>query len=97
MTTQKPNRSHKSKAEQKRLNKQRKVKIIGEGRFVQRSAKPKRQGKNLRSRLIRVDANFADWCRRRAETEGSITEVTRKLFQSIITAEGDALAKAVMS
>lgn len=55
--------------------------IVGPGRFVQRSRKPQQQGKKVKSVLIRVDANFAMLCRKRAETEGSVTEVTRKLFQ----------------
>jgi len=55
--------------------------IVGPGRFVQRARRPKQQGKKVKSALIRVDANFAMLCRKRAETEGSITEVTRRLFQ----------------
>lgn len=92
MTPQKPNRSHKSKAEQKRKSS---AKVLGDGRFVQRAKKPKRQGKNVKSQLIRVDANFADWCRRKALTEGSVTEVTRKLYQKILDAEGAAIDVAV--
>ena len=87
----KPTRSHKSKTEQKRLNKTRKVKVVGEGRFVQRAKRPTKQGKRLKSQMIRVDAGFADWCRRKAETEGSVTKVTRRIHQSILAAEGAAL------
>lgn len=91
----KVDRSHKSKLEQKRLNKQRKVKVIGDGRFVQRAKRPAKQGKAVKSQILRVDANFADWVRKRAETEGSVTEVTRKLYQRIIEAEGAALSSAI--
>lgn len=94
MTPQKPKRDHKSKAERKRLAKS-KVKVIGDGRFVQRAKKPQRQGKTVKSQLLRVDANFADWCRRRALIEGSVTEVTRNLYQRIVAAEGAALNAAV--
>lgn len=80
--TNKANRSHKSKEEQKRLSKQRKVKVIGDGRFVQRAKRPAKHGKNVKSQILRVDANFADWVRGQAETEGSVTEVTRKLCYS---------------
>lgn len=89
----KANRSHKSKTEQRRIGKRSKAKVIGEGRFVQRAKKPAKQGKRVKSQLIRVDAGFADWCRKQAETDGSVTEVTRKLYQRILAAE--ALPKVV--
>ena len=85
-----PKRGHKSKAEQKRLKKNGKVKVVGEGRFVQRTKKPAKQGKTVKSQLLRVDAGFADWCRKQAEQDGSVTEVTRKLYQKIRQAEIDA-------
>jgi hypothetical protein len=96
----KPKRSHKSKAEQKRLNKTRKVKVVGNGRFVQRAKKPATQGKKTKSQLIRVDADFANWCRRKAEQtddgKGSITEVTRKLYHKIVEAEATMLGNAAV-
>ncbi len=91
----KPKRSHKSKTEQKRLNKTRKVKVVGEGRFVQRAKKPVIQGKKTKSQLIRVDHDFANWCRQKAERDGSITEVTRKLYRKIMEAEGAMLNDAL--
>lgn len=87
---QKPRRDHKSKAEQKRLNKTRKVKVVGEGRFVQRAKKPEKQGKTVKSQLLRVDAGFADWCRKQAEKDGSVTKVTRELHRKLVQAEIDA-------
>lgn len=60
-----------------------KVRVIGPGRFVQRSRKPQRTGKKVKTVMIRVDAQFAELCRKRAETEGSITEVTRQLFHML--------------
>lgn len=91
----KPKRDHKSKTEQKRLGKQRKTKVVGEGRFVQRAKKPAKQGKHVKSQLLRVDAGFADWCRKKAETDGSVTKVTRELYQRIVKAEGNAVDAAV--
>src|SRR5690242_16114185 len=85
----KPKRQHKSKKDQKRLAKSA-VKVVGEGRFVQRAKKPAKQGKNVKSQLIRVDGGFADWCRKQAEQDGSVTEVTRKLYTKIKQAELDA-------
>ncbi len=61
-----------------------KVKVVGEGRFVQRARRPTKQGKKIKSQLLRVDAGFADWCRKRAETDGSVTNVTRKLHERIL-------------
>jgi len=95
MMVNKAKRSHKSKAEQKRLNKQRKTKVIGEGRFSRRTAKPETQGTVVKSQLLRVDAGFADWCRKRAEIEGTVTRVTRNLFQRITAAEDSAVSQAV--
>lgn len=80
--TNKPNRTHKSKKEQKRLEKSA-VKVVGEGRFVQRTRKPQSQGKKVKSVLIRVDAGFAAYCRKQAREKGSITEVTRLIHQDI--------------
>lgn len=80
--TNKPNRSHKSKQQQKTLEKS-KVRVVGEGRFVQRTRKPKAQGKKTKSVLTRIDADFAAYCRKCARTEGSITEVTRRIYQEI--------------
>lgn len=57
-----------------------KVRVVGPGRFVQRSRKPQKTGKRVKSVMMRVDAQFAALCRKRAETEGSVTEVTRQLF-----------------
>lgn len=92
-----PKRGHKSKKEQQRLKKVRRVKVVGDGRFVQRTAKPTLQGKKVKSQNLRVDANFAAWCRQQAQAEGngSITEVTRKLYDKIKAAEGSALDRAV--
>ena len=81
--TNKPNRSHKSKKEQKRLEKVSTTKIVGEGRFVQRTRKPQKHGKRIKSVLIRVDAEFAAFCRKQARIDGSITEVTRKIYERI--------------
>lgn len=78
----KPNRTHKSKKDQKRLGKSP-VKVVGEGRFVQRTRKPQSQGKKVKSVLTRIDAGFAAYCRKQAKTEGSITEVTRRIYQEI--------------
>jgi hypothetical protein len=88
-------REHKSKAEKKRLAKQRKVKVVGEGRFVQRAKRPAKQGKNVKSQLLRVDGGFADWCRKKAETDGSVTVVTRKLHHQLKQAELDAAGIAM--
>lgn len=85
--THKADRSHKSKKERKRLSTMRKVKIVGEGRFVRRTSKPKKQGKSVRSQILRVDADFADYVRTRAEKEGSVTEVTRKIYQMLVSNE----------
>lgn len=92
----KAKRSHKSKAEQKVLNRQRKVKVVGDGRFVQRTKKPQKQGKETKSQLLRVDAGFADFCREKAMTEGSITEVTRKLVHRLRQAELEAMSKVTL-
>lgn len=56
------------------------VRVVGEGRFVQRVRKPQAQGKKVKSVMLRVDADFAAMCRKRAETDGSVTEVTRKMY-----------------
>jgi len=56
------------------------VRVVGEGRFVQRVRKPQAQGRKVKSVMLRVDADFAALCRKRAETDGSVTEVTRKLY-----------------
>lgn len=59
------------------------VKVINDG-FTQRSARPAIIGKTLKSRMVRVDAEFADWMREEAKRAGvSITEVSRSVFQSI--------------
>lgn len=70
----------KSKQKPKKVNR---VKVVGEGRFVQRTRKPKSQGKKVKSVLTRVDADFAAYCREKALTKGSITEVTREIFNFI--------------
>lgn len=49
--------------------------------FTRRTKRVKRQGKKVKSVMLRVDADFAEMCRKRAETEGSVTEVTRNLFR----------------
>ncbi|HEX5091517.1 MAG TPA: hypothetical protein VFV84_02385 [Burkholderiales bacterium] len=41
---------------------------------------PKRQGKNVKSEMLRVDADFAALCRKRAGTDKTVTEVTREMF-----------------
>ncbi len=81
--TNKPNRSHKSKEVQKKLAKTSTAKVVGEGRFVQRTRKPQTHGKKVKSVLVRIDADFAAYCRKRARIEGSITEVTRNIYQKI--------------
>lgn len=79
ITVSKPQRSHKSKRDQKRKTSTR---ILGGG-FVERTMKPETHGETVKSRLIRVDSEFADWCRYEAARSGtSITEVTRQLFLS---------------
>ena len=76
----KPARSHKSKKEQTRKSS---VRVI-EGGFIERSRKPQQQGDNLKSQLLRVDGNFAEWLRGEAMRSGtSITEVTRILHHSL--------------
>jgi hypothetical protein len=72
-----PARAHKSAKEKKRLAKSA-TKIVGNG-FVRRVAKPKVDGDKKRSRLVRIDARFADWLDRQAKVHGSITNVTRRL------------------
>jgi hypothetical protein len=79
MTPRKPNRSHKSKAEQKRLAKVSTVKVVGNG-FAQRATKPLVVGDEKKSQLVRIDARFAAWLRAQAKKQhGSITNVTRRL------------------
>lgn len=95
MVVTKAERAHKSKRERKRLAKQRKVKIVGEGRFLRRVARPQKHGVKVKSQNLRVAAEFADWCRRRAETEGSVTEVTRNLYHRIKEAEDKAVSRAL--
>lgn len=80
MTRRKPNRSHKSKAEQKRLAKTAKTKVVGNG-FVQRTGKLNVIGDEKKSALLRIDANFAKWLRSQAKQHGSITNVTRRLYR----------------
>ncbi len=76
--TSKPKRAHKSKQQQKQKSS---VKVINDG-FIQRKAKPDITGTNLQSRMVRVDAEFAEWMRREAMKNGtSITEVSRSVYQ----------------
>jgi hypothetical protein len=75
-----PARSHKSKKEQRAMAKKSAVKIVGNG-FVQRSAKPKVEGDKKRSQLIRVSADFAGWLRQQAKVHGTVTNVTRRLYE----------------
>lgn len=77
--TKQPKRAHKSKAERKRLAKTSRVKIVGEGGFIQRAAKPGITGDKKLSRLVRVDSRFAAWLTRQAKIHGSVTNVTRRL------------------
>ena len=54
------------------------------GTFKKTSRKPATMGTALKSRMIRVDADFAEWCRAEAMKSGvSITEVTRSLYQAM--------------
>lgn len=78
--TRKPDRSHKSKKEQKRLAKKTTTKIVGNG-FVQRTTKPKVTGDDKKSRLVRIDFKFAEWLRSQAKSHGTITNVTRRLYR----------------
>ncbi len=80
MRTRKPDRSHKSKKEQKRLAKESTAKIVGNG-FVQRVAKPVVTGDDKKSRIVRIDARFAEFLRQQAKIHGTITNVTRRLFK----------------
>ena len=93
--TKTPKRIHKSKKHRIKRVKSNKVKLVGDGGFARRVQRPKRQGKKVKSLLIRVDADFADWCRSRAEVEGSMTEVTRKLYQQIRETESAMLTGAL--
>jgi hypothetical protein len=73
-----PKRAHKSKKE-----KAKKSSVVMSGGFLQRVKKPEVTGTNFKSRLVRVDADFADYLRSTAMKSGkSITSVTRDLFLS---------------
>lgn len=76
----KPARSHKSKKERAKKSS---VRVINDG-FIERSKKPVVTGSgDIKSRMIRVDADFADHLRQTAMKEGvPITTVTRNLFLS---------------
>lgn len=77
----KPNRSHKSKKDQK---KKATTRIFGGG-FVERVKQPIVHGENSKSRLIRVDVDFAEYIRNIAKREGkSITDITRALYLELI-------------
>ena len=80
ITATKPARSHKSKKEQRKKST---VRVINGG-FIERTRKPVITGEgDLKSRMIRVDADFADYLRRTAMKEGiSLTAVTRNLYLS---------------
>lgn len=80
LTATKPARSHKSKKEQKKKSS---VRVINGG-FVERTRKPAITGEgDLTSRMVRVDAGFADYLRTLAMKSGkSITAVTRDLLLS---------------
>jgi hypothetical protein len=77
--TTKPARSHKSKKEQRK-----KSTVRMHGGFMERTRKPVITGEgDLKSRMIRVDADFAEYLRRTAMKEGvSLTAVTRNLYLS---------------
>lgn len=80
----KAKRSHKSKAERRRKSG---LRIFGEG-FVERSRNPKMIGKSVKSATIRVDADFAQFIRRRAMESGvSITDVTRMIYLDLSETE----------
>jgi hypothetical protein len=80
ITVTKPARSHKSKKEQAKKSS---VRIINDG-FVERTKKPVVTGAELKSRMVRIDAEFADWMREQAKLAGiSITEVSRSVYQSL--------------
>lgn len=77
----KPQRSHKSKKEQKRKSS---VRVFGGG-FIERSRRPQVHGEESKSRIIRVDADFAEYIRDVAKREGkSITDMTRALYLELI-------------
>lgn len=72
----------KAKAKRKTASKPA-VKVINDG-FIQRNAKPAIMGKALKSRMVRVDAELAEYMRAEAMKAGtSITEVSRSIFQAI--------------
>jgi hypothetical protein len=76
----KPARSHKSKKEQAKKSS---VRIINDG-FIERTKKPAVTGAEVKSRMVRIDAEFADWMREQAKLAGvSITEVSRSVYQSL--------------
>ena len=71
------------KATKKAAPKKSSAKVINDG-FIQRNAKPAITGQVLKSRMVRIDAEFADWMRREAMKAGtSITEVSRSVYQSV--------------
>lgn len=82
MVSRKPDRSHKSKQKQK---KKPVTRILGSG-FVERKKKPATHGKKVKSRTIRIDADFAEWLREQAvlgRRGKSVTEVSRQVYQFI--------------
>lgn len=73
-------RSHKSKKERRRKPAAR---IYGE--FVERVRDPKDEGGDSRSRIVRVDADFAAYLRKVAKARGiSLTEVTRRMLAGFL-------------
>lgn len=59
------------------------AKVINGG-FIQRVAKPASIGMAFKSRMVRVDGEFADWLREEAKRAGtSVTEVSRSVYQSL--------------
>lgn len=75
----KPARSHKSKKEKAKKPTTRVI-----GNFIERVKKPAVMGQQFTSRMVRIDAEFADWMRAEAKRNGvSVTEVSRSVYQSL--------------
>lgn len=82
-TTKPATKATKKPASKKPASKKSTVKVINDG-FIQRNAAPATAGRTLKSRMVRVDADFAEYMRQEAMKAGvSITEVSRSIFQSL--------------
>ena len=59
--------------------------VVAQQTFNERVKQVKVVGETLRSRMVRVDADFADFLRDTAKKQGtSITEISRAVHQSVI-------------